>query len=65
MTLLSLPAPTYFHHPLVLHDDGRRLAKRDEAPTLAAMRGAGVDGAALAEALRDGRLPLGFRLSRA
>jgi len=63
--LLGLPEPTYLHHPLVLHDDGRRLAKRDLAPTLAAMREAGVDGRGLADRLRDGRLPLGFRLSDA
>ena len=61
--LLSLPAPTYLHHPLVLHDDGRRLAKRDQAPTLAALRAAGVGGPALAADLAAGRLPLGFRLS--
>ena len=36
-TLLGLSEPSYVHHPLVLHDDGRRLAKRDRAPTLAAM----------------------------
>ena len=42
--LLGLPEPTYLHHPLVTHEDGRRLAKRDLAPTLAAMREAGVDG---------------------
>ena len=58
--LLDLPEPSYLHHPLVAHQDGRRLAKRDLAPTLAAMRGAGVDGAALAKALAAGRLPLGF-----
>ena len=63
--LLDLPAPTYLHHALVLHDDGRRLAKRDQAPTLAAMRAAGVDGPALACELAAGRLPLGFRLSDA
>lgn len=61
--LLDLPAPTYFHHPLVTHDDGRRLAKRDLAPTLGAMREAGVDGRALADQLRRSELPLGFRLS--
>lgn len=63
--LLGLPEPTYLHHPLVLHDDGRRLAKRDLAPTLAAMRAAGVDGPALTADLIAGRLPLEFRLSRA
>ncbi|MEO7814636.1 MAG: glutamate--tRNA ligase family protein, partial [Sphingomicrobium sp.] len=59
--LLDLPEPTFLHHPLVAHDDGRRLAKRDLAPTLAAMRAAGVEGPALAAALACGELPLGFR----
>jgi glutamyl-Q tRNA(Asp) synthetase len=58
--LLDLPEPTYLHHPLVAHTDGRRLAKRDLAPTLAAMRDAGVDGHALATDLAAGKLPLGF-----
>ena len=58
--LLDLPAPTYLHHPLITHEDGRRLAKRDLAPTLAAMREAGVDGPALATDLLAGKLPLGF-----
>ncbi len=63
--LLGLPAPTYLHHPLITHEDGRRLAKRDRAPTLAAMREAGGDGRALAEQLRAGVLPLGFRFGGA
>jgi glutamyl-Q tRNA(Asp) synthetase len=63
--LLDLPEPVYLHHPLVTHDDGRRLAKRDQAPTLQAMRESGVDGPALAGELLEGRLPLGFRLSQA
>jgi glutamyl-Q tRNA(Asp) synthetase len=63
--LLDLPRPTYFHHPLITHEDGRRLAKRDLAPTLKAMRESGVDGHALASDLLEGRLPLGFRLTRA
>ena len=58
--LLGLPEPTYFHHPLVARADGRRLAKRDLAPTLAAMRERGVDGPALAAELLAGKLPLGF-----
>jgi glutamyl-Q tRNA(Asp) synthetase len=57
---LGLPQPTYLHHPLVAHADGRRLAKRDVAPTLAAMRAEGVDGPALAAQLLAGKLPLGF-----
>ena len=58
--LLGLPEPDYLHHPLVAHADGRRLAKRDLAPTLAAMRDSGVDGRALAAQLLAGELPLGF-----
>jgi glutamyl-Q tRNA(Asp) synthetase len=58
--LFGLQQPTYLHHALVGHDDGRRLAKRDQAPTLAAMRESGVDGRRLAEELRQDRLPLGF-----
>ena len=59
--LLGLPEPTYLHHALVAHDDGRRLAKRDLAPTLAAMRAAGVDGPTLAAQLAQGELPLEYR----
>jgi len=58
--LLGLPEPAYLHHPLVTHADGRRLAKRDRAPTLAAMRDAGTDGRDLAAQLIQGKLPLGF-----
>jgi glutamyl-Q tRNA(Asp) synthetase len=58
--LLDLSEPTYLHHQLVTHEDGRRLAKRDLAPTLAVMREAGVDGHALAADLLAGKLPLGF-----
>ena len=63
--LLGLPEPTYLHHALIIHHDGRRLAKRDLAPTLAAMRDAGIDGQGLAADLLAGRLPLGFRFSHA
>lgn len=62
-TLLGLPEPTYVHHPLVTHEDGRRLAKRDLAPTLAAMREAGVGGPELVDRLLTGQLPSGFRFS--
>ena len=58
--LLGLPEPTYLHHSLVTHGDGRRLAKRDLAPTLTAMRDSGVDGPQLAADLLAGKLPLGF-----
>lgn len=39
--LLELPQPVYRHHRLVLGEDGKRLAKRDSAATLRALRGAG------------------------
>lgn len=59
--LLGLPTPRYHPHPMLVDADGRRLAKRDGAPSLAAMRAAGDDGRALADALRAGRFPLGIR----
>ncbi|MEM9170596.1 MAG: tRNA glutamyl-Q(34) synthetase GluQRS [Pseudomonadota bacterium] len=40
--LLGLPAPVYRHHRLILGPDGKRLAKRDRAQTLDALRAAGV-----------------------
>lgn len=63
--LLGLPEPLYLHHPLVAHADGRRLAKRDLAPILMAMREKGVDGIALAGGLAAGQLPAGFRFRSA
>ncbi|MFL6765595.1 MAG: tRNA glutamyl-Q(34) synthetase GluQRS [Sphingomicrobium sp.] len=63
--LLGLAEPGYLHHPLVTHDDGRRLAKRDIAPTLAAMRESGLDGPTLATDLLTGKLPLGFKFADA
>ena len=52
--LLGLPVPAYHHHPLVLDAAGRRLAKRDGAPSLADLRAAGETGPALAARLRAG-----------
>jgi len=63
--LLGLEEPTYLHHPLVAHLDGRRLAKRDLAPTLDAMRRSGIDGRALGLDLSCGKLPLGFTFAEA
>ncbi|HUG45700.1 MAG TPA: tRNA glutamyl-Q(34) synthetase GluQRS [Sphingomicrobium sp.] len=60
--LLGLAEPKYLHHQLVLHEDGRRLAKRDLAPTLQALADSGIDGRRLARDLGVGRLPSGFRL---
>lgn len=39
--LLDLPQPAYLHHRLVLGEDGKRLAKRDQSATLRVMRDAG------------------------
>jgi glutamyl-Q tRNA(Asp) synthetase len=61
--LLGLPTPRYHHHPLVVGPDGKRLAKRDEAPTLASLREAGTDGLALTKMLRAHRFPVGFSLA--
>ena len=61
--LLALPTPRYHHHPLLIGADGQRLAKRHGAPSLAAMREAGVDGLALAAEIRAGRLPKGVRIA--
>ncbi len=40
--LLNLPTPTYHHHRLIRDDQGKRLAKRDDARALAKFR---ADGA--------------------
>jgi len=63
--LLDLPTPIYRHHALLADATGERLAKRNKAPTLLSMREAGADGSTLADDLRNGRLPIGFRLSEA
>ena len=60
--LLDLPTPAYHHHDLLTDAEGNRLAKRHGAPTLADLRAAGADPAALVEALRRGELPAGYSL---
>ncbi|MGD9615100.1 MAG: tRNA glutamyl-Q(34) synthetase GluQRS [Alphaproteobacteria bacterium] len=40
--LLELPTPRYRHHRLLTDARGRRLAKRDKAPTIQAMRASGM-----------------------
>lgn len=47
--LMGWPAPQYAHHKLLLDETGRRLAKRDKALTLRALR---ADGFSAAEVLR-------------
>lgn len=55
-TLLDLPVPQYRHHVLLTDTSGRRLAKRDRAVTIRAMRNAGHTPAeVLAEAQSSGR----------
>lgn len=41
--LFGLPEPAYLHHPLLADEGGQRLAKRDQAATLAALREGGAD----------------------
>jgi glutamyl-Q tRNA(Asp) synthetase len=43
--LLDLPVPVWRHHRLLFDAEGKRFAKRDRAPTLAALRDAGVSAA--------------------
>ena len=63
--LLDLPTPSYHHHPLLADDAGKRLAKREGAPTLAGLRANGIDPTELAENLRSGILPAEFRQASA
>ncbi len=60
--LLGLPTPLYRHHPLVCGPDGKRLAKRDAAASLASLRATGMDGPALAADLLAAQLPTGYSL---
>ncbi len=55
--LFGWPAPRYAHHRLLTDADGRRLAKRDGAPSLRGLRAAGLSPAAvlaMAEPQRPG-----------
>ncbi|HYU11961.1 MAG TPA: glutamate--tRNA ligase family protein, partial [Stellaceae bacterium] len=54
--LLALPTPRYRHHPLLTDATGRRLAKRDRALTIRAMRASGMTAEeVLAAAQSSGR----------
>ncbi len=58
--LMGWPAPRYAHHRLLLDPTGRRLAKRDHAATLRALRAAGHTPAevrAMAEATHRSVVP--------
>ncbi|MCC5959976.1 MAG: tRNA glutamyl-Q(34) synthetase GluQRS [Rhodobacteraceae bacterium] len=43
--LLELPRPTYWHHDLIRDEQGKRLAKRDDARAIAAYRATGASPA--------------------
>lgn len=58
--LLGLQPPRYHHHPLLTGPDGKRLAKRHDAPTLAAMRAKGARPEALLAELRAIGPAIGF-----
>jgi glutamyl-Q tRNA(Asp) synthetase len=62
--LLGLPVPRWHHHGLLTETDGRKLAKRRGSPALKDLRGAGEDGAQLAEHLRSGQFPAGLALTQ-
>jgi glutamyl-Q tRNA(Asp) synthetase len=53
--LLGLPTPRYRHHPLLTDATGRRLAKRDHAQTVRAMRAAGMTPANILDRALDHR----------
>lgn len=57
--LLGLPVPRWHHHPLLLGEDGEKLAKRRGSPALAQRREGGEDGHVLAKQLRMQLLSLG------
>ena len=50
--LLDLPTPAYRHHRLLTGPDGKRLAKRDKAETLASLRERSVTPAQIREQLK-------------
>jgi glutamyl-Q tRNA(Asp) synthetase len=54
--LLGLPVPQYRHHKLLTDAAGRRLAKRDDAETLASLRAEGADPAGIRARLGFGDL---------
>lgn len=53
MRLLGIPIPAYFHVPLVVDTEGRRLAKRSGSLSLAQLRDQGIDASELIEKLSD------------
>lgn len=53
--LLHLPVPQYYHHYLILDENGQKLSKSRASPALSDRRLAGEDGRALADQLRANR----------
>lgn len=60
--LLGFREPRYWHHPLIAGEDGTRLAKRKQSPSLAALRQGGMHGDRLVAMMRERRFPVGFAL---
>lgn len=58
-SLLGLPEPVYFHHELMLDENGKRLAKRSQSQSIAALREAGKSAADIL-AMTAGRNFLGL-----
>ncbi|HQT47326.1 MAG TPA: glutamate--tRNA ligase family protein, partial [Acidocella sp.] len=54
--LLGLPTPVYVHHRLLTDASGKRLAKRDGAQTLRALRTAGVAPRTLLQQFEEERV---------
>lgn len=52
--LLDLPVPSWRHHALITGPDGKRLAKRDKAKTLAELRQQGISPADIRALLSEG-----------
>jgi glutamyl-Q tRNA(Asp) synthetase len=53
--LLGLPTPVYGHHRLLVDESGRRLAKRDGAASLRALRQAGVSARQILQQFEEGQ----------
>jgi glutamyl-Q tRNA(Asp) synthetase len=53
MALLDLPVPIWRHHELLVDEEGKRFAKRDESVTLRSLRESGKTAEAVMEGLRQ------------
>ena len=62
-SLLSLPTPVYFHHPLLRDEGGQKLAKSRDSASLSVLRSEGRNGHELLQDLRQGIFPVGISLS--